>query len=174
MCFVKKWWKLNIFPYLIDFLPFLLQVLSLYVYAILLKEFRHSMILGKSNTKVSEKYCRALVYNSVKTGSQLVWGSESLETRCVRDASRRVGPRAFGWATLENEKDSTLMAIRVGVNMLQFCFVSNNLSHTVPFQIKGEVHIFLKDCVARLYCVVVFCMHMYSCIYIMWLYNIAI
>ena len=60
--FCKKWWKLNIFPYLIDFLPFLLQVLSLYVYAILLKEFRHSMVLGKSNTKVSEKYCRAPVY----------------------------------------------------------------------------------------------------------------
>ena len=59
--FCKKWWKLNIFPYLIDFLPFLLQVLSLYVYAILLKEFRHSMVLGKSNTKVSEKYCRAPV-----------------------------------------------------------------------------------------------------------------
>ena len=54
--------KLNIFPYLIDFLPFLSQVLSLYVYAILLKEFRHSMVLGKSNTKVSEKYCRAPVY----------------------------------------------------------------------------------------------------------------
>ena len=60
--FCKKWWKLNIFPYLIDFLPFLLQVLSLYVYAILLKEFRHSMVLGKSNTKVSEKYCRAPVH----------------------------------------------------------------------------------------------------------------
>ena len=59
--FCKKWWKLNIFPYLIDFLSFLLQVLSLYVYAILLKEFRHSMVLGKSNTKMSEKYCRALV-----------------------------------------------------------------------------------------------------------------
>ena len=59
--FCKKWWKLNIFPYLIDFLPFSLQVLSLYVYAILLKEFRHSMVLGKSNTKVSEKYCRAPV-----------------------------------------------------------------------------------------------------------------
>ena len=58
----KKWWKLNIFPYLMDFLPFLLQVLSLYVYAILLKEFRRSMVLGKSNTKVSEKYCRAPVY----------------------------------------------------------------------------------------------------------------
>ena len=59
--FCKKLWKLNIFPYLIDFLPFLLQVLSLYVYAILLKEFLHSMVLRKSNTKVSEKYCRAPV-----------------------------------------------------------------------------------------------------------------
>ena len=59
--FCKKWWKLNIFPYLIDFLPFLLQVLSLYVYAILLKEFRPSMVLGKSNTKMSEKYCQAPV-----------------------------------------------------------------------------------------------------------------
>ena len=63
--FCKIWWKLNIFPYLIDFLPFLLQVLSLYVYAILLKEFRHSMILGKSNTKVSEKYCQAPVSREI-------------------------------------------------------------------------------------------------------------
>ena len=53
--FCKKWWKLNIFPHLIDFLPFLLQVLSLYVYAILLKEFRYSMVLGKLNTKVYRK-----------------------------------------------------------------------------------------------------------------------
>ena len=59
--FCKKWWKLTIFPYLIDFLPFLLQVLSLYAHAILLKEFRHSMVLRKSNTKVFEKYCRAPV-----------------------------------------------------------------------------------------------------------------
>ncbi len=35
----------------------------------------------------------------------------------------------------ENEKDTTLIAIRVEVNMLQFCSVSNSLSHTV-FQIK--------------------------------------
>ena len=65
MCFVKECWKLNTFPYLIDFLPFLLQVLSLYVYAILLKEFRHSMVLGKSNTKASEKYCRAPVVSGL-------------------------------------------------------------------------------------------------------------
>ena len=38
----------------------------LYVYAILLKEFRHSMVLGKSNTKVPEKYCRAPVVNWIQ------------------------------------------------------------------------------------------------------------
>ena len=62
--FCKKWWKLNIFPYLIDFLPFLLHILSLYVYDILLNKFRHSMVLRKSNTKVTEKYCRAPVLGS--------------------------------------------------------------------------------------------------------------
>ena len=63
-----------------------------------------------------------LLYNSVKTGSQLVWRSEKLETKCGRESQHL--------ATLENEKDTTLMAIRVGVNMLQFCLVSNSLSHT--------------------------------------------
>ena len=58
--FCKKWWKLNIFPYLIDFLPFLLQVLSLYVYGILLKEFRHSMVLGKSNNKCPKNIVESL------------------------------------------------------------------------------------------------------------------
>ena len=40
---------------------FITFLFSLYVYAILLKEFRHSMVLGMSNTKVPEKYCRAPV-----------------------------------------------------------------------------------------------------------------
>ena len=39
------------------------------------------------------------------------------------------------------------------VNMLQFCSVSNSLSHE-PFQIKWEVY-FSKNCVARLHCLVV-------------------
>ena len=55
----------------------------------------------------------------------------SLETRVVEKASnqQRAGPRASGWATMKNGEE-TLMAIRVGVNMLQFCSVSNSLSHT--------------------------------------------
>ena len=43
--------------------------------------------------------------------------------------SRKLGPRDSGWATLENGKE-TLMDIRVGVNILLFCSVSNSLSHT--------------------------------------------
>ena len=70
--FCKKWWKLNIFPYLIDFLPFLIQVLSLYVYAILLKKFRHSMVLGESNTKDSEKYGRAPVKHTNVNPTQML------------------------------------------------------------------------------------------------------
>ena len=67
--------KLNIFPYLIDFLPFLLQVLSLYVYAILLEEFRHSMVLGKSNTKVPKNivgplYIYIYIYTFIKKKQQ--------------------------------------------------------------------------------------------------------
>ena len=59
------------------------------------------------------------------------------------------------------------MAIRVGVNTLQFCSVSNSLSHTT-LSIKWEVY-FSKNCVARLYCVVVMILHAYVdvlCLYI--------
>ena len=62
------------------------------------------------------------------------------------------------------------MAIRVGVNILQFCSVSNSLSHTQTFQIKWEVY-FFKEVFARLYSLrqYVFCMHM--CIYAYLLYE---
>ena len=60
---------------------------------------------------------------------------ESLETRPVwrQDAvekastQRKAGPPVEQHQ--ENEKE-TLMTIRVGINMLQFCSVSNSLSHT--------------------------------------------
>ena len=67
-----------------------------------------------------------LLYNSLKTGSQLV-----LETRPVEKAStqqsRPSGPRLN--SPRERERN-TVMANRVRVNMLQFCLVSNSLSHT--------------------------------------------
>ena len=71
-----------------------------------------------------------LLYNSVKRGSQSVWRSDEWETGCGRESQHSAESWTSGWATLENEKDTTLMAIRVVVNMLQFCSVSNSLSHT--------------------------------------------
>ena len=63
------------------------------------------------------------------------WRSDELETRWGRGSqhTERLSPRPPG-AALENEKDTTLMAIRVGVNMLQFCSVSNSLSHANSFK----------------------------------------
>ena len=68
---------------------------------------------------------------AVAVGDQM-----SLETRPVRDkmrlkkpAPREAGPQAFVWPALENGKEM-LTAIRMGVNMLQFCSVPNSLSHT--------------------------------------------
>ena len=100
-----------------------------------------------------------LLYNSVKTGSQLVWRPDQLERRCCRENQHpeRPGPRPqvqqprrtgkkrwwpWEWGSI------CCSSVR-----------SPTPSHTQPFQIKWEVY-FSKDCVARLYCVVVFCMHM--------------
>ena len=76
-----------------------------------------------------------LLYNSVKTGSQLVWRPDKLVTRCGRGS-----PHPAEWApgppveqNQENGKE-TLIVIRVGVNMLQFCSVSNSLSCINPFK----------------------------------------
>ena len=68
------------------------------------------------------------------------WGSDKLEIRCGRENQHpeRLGPQAHSWASQENGKE-TLMAIRVGVNMLQFCSVSNSLSLT-SLSIKWEVY----------------------------------
>ena len=99
------------------------------------------------------------------------WRQEvsSLEMRWRQDAvekarTQQSGPP--GWAALENEKDTTLMAIRVGVNILQFCSVSNSLSHA-NLTIKWKVYLF-KDCVARLHClvviIIVFCMNLHMTI----------
>ena len=62
---------------------------------------------------------------------QGVWGSDELEIRCGTENQHleRLGPQAPGWAAQEYG-NKTLMANRVGVNMLQFCSVSNSLSHT--------------------------------------------
>ena len=92
--------------------------------------------------------------NSVKTGSQLVWRPNQLVTRCDRESQHpaELGPRASGWAAQENGKET---------------LVSPTPSHTQPFQIKWEVHIFLKDCVVRYHCVVVMISHAYVFVWLL-------
>ena len=71
------------------------------------------------------------------------------------------------WLSSPGEReDTTLMAIRVGVNILHFCSVSNSLSHTQPFQIKWGVY-FLKEVFARLY----YFVNINMCIYAYLLYE---
>ena len=97
----------------------------------------------------------------------LVWRPDPLVTRYGRENQHpeKLGPRVSGWPILENEKDTTLMAIRAGVNMLQFCSVSNSLSHTtLSNKVRGIF--FLKDCVSRHYCVVMI-LHAYVDVYVL-------
>ena len=138
-----------------------------------------------------------LLYNSVMTG--VSWGSDKLETRCGREShhpaegalgtldgvwrpdrlvircnreSWQSGPPGLQLSIRRTRKTQTLMAIRVGVNILQFCSVSNSLSHTQHFQIKWEVY-FFKEVFARLY----YCVNMYSaciCVCIMCVYYVLL
>ena len=100
-------------------------------------------------------------------GDRRVWRPDQLETRCGRENQHpeRLVPRASGWATLESGKE-TLMAIRVGVNMLQFCSVSNSLSHaTLSNKVRG---IFFSElCRSSSLCR---CVYVFICI--IWVYNI--
>ena len=109
-----------------------------------------------------------LLYNSVhrkfnEFGDQKSWRNDDVEKIAP---SSELGPQASGWATLENEKDTTLMAIRVGVNMLQFCLVSNSLSHTtLSNKVRG---IFFLRTVSLVFIVssLWFCIHLQcACMY---------
>ena len=112
-----------------------------------------------------------LLYNLVKTGSQLVWRSDPLVTICDRESQHPVewAPGPPVEQHQENGKE-TLMAIRVEINMLQSLF-GLQLPLTQPFQIKWEVY-FFKEVFACLY----YCVNMYSaciCVY-MHIYYVAI
>ena len=49
------------------------------------------------------------------------WVEDKLLIRCSKE-SHHPAEWASGWAALENEKDTTLTAIRLGVKILQFLF----------------------------------------------------
>ena len=87
------------------------------------------------------------------------WRSDELQIRCGREnqyqAEWAPGHRLSRPGEWER---NTVMAIGVGVNMLQFYSVSNSFSHTsISNKVRG---IFFKNFVARLYCVVVMNLHM--------------
>ena len=99
------------------------------------------------------------------------WRSDELETRCSRRSQHpeRLAPRPPR-ASLENEKDTTLTAIRVGVNMLQFCSVSNSLSHTnLSNKVRG-IFFLKKSSLVFIHCVSMYSacicvyMHIYYCV----------
>ena len=111
-----------------------------------------------------------LLYNSVRTGSQWVGDQVSWWQDVVEKASRKLSPRASGWAALENEKGTTLMAIIVGVNMFQFCSVSNSLSHA-NLTIKWEVYFFKRSLRSSLFIASICILHVYVDSCSIWPYN---
>ena len=104
------------------------------------------------------------------TGNSISWASDELERRCwiEEHVPERLGSQAPGWAAQENRKETRLWPIEWGSVYCSSVW-SPSPSHTQLFQIKWELY-FSKNCVARLYCVVV--MNLHACICIMWLYNI--
>ena len=113
-----------------------------------------------------------LLYNSVKTGSQLVW---SLETRWWRDAVEKANIQQRGLPGLrlsspgEQERHNA-DGHKSGGQYVAVFVLSPPPSHTQTFQIKWEVYFFKRSLrpslLLRQY---VFCM--YICIYAYLLYG---
>ena len=74
-----------------------------------------------------------------------------LETSCGRENQH---PERLSRLSSPGEQERNADGHKSEVNMLQFCSVSNSLSHTtLSNKVRGIF--FLKDCVAHYYCVVV-------------------
>ena len=90
-----------------------------------------------------------------KVGVELLYNSvhrkfNELEKRCGRE-NQHPAEWAPSWATQENGKETLLWPIERGVNILQFCSVSNPLSHTT-LSIKWEVDFSKELCCSSLLC----------------------
>ena len=98
------------------------------------------------------------LHNPGETG-----GSDQLERRCWNEnhVPAEVGPPGPRLSSLGEREINTVMAKRVGVNMLQFCSVSNSPFVTLSnFRIKWEVY-FSKELCPLVFIVssLWFCMH---------------
>ena len=128
------------------------------------RKFNHLKIrCGRENQHPAEGALRPLI--------------DQLEIRPVGEKMLEWGtcPRKAGppgpWLSSPGERErNAVMAIRVGVNMLQFCLVSNSISHSKTFsnpfesfQIKWVVYFSKRLCPLVFIASLSFCMHM--CMY---------
>ena len=99
-------------------------------------------------------------------GDQTSWGSDELEIRCGRENQHpeRLGPHPPQLSSPGERERNAIMTNRVG-SICCSSVRSPTPSHTQPFQIKWEVY-FSKNCVARLYCVVVMILHAYAYVFV--------
>ena len=94
-------------------------------------------------------------------GDQTSWREDAGMRTCPREA-RPPGPRLSNPG--ERERNAVI-ANRVGISMLQFCSVSNSLSHTT-LSIKWEVYFSKRLCRSSLLCVVMI-LHAYVDVYVL-------
>ena len=119
--------------------------------------------LNECNCDAHKKVDVELLYNSVETGSQLVWrpvswSSDELETRCGRENSTQRRGSLGLWLSSPRERERhTAMSGGAGeVNMLQSLFsLQPPLTHSPFNKVRG---IFFKEVFPRLY----YCVNMYS------------
>ena len=111
----------------------------------------------------------ALGDSRLRVGDQMSWWQDVIEK-----ASRKLSPQASGWASGERERHNADGHKSGGVNILQFCSVSNTLSHTQPFQIKWEVYFFKEVFTRHLFIASICILHVYVYSCSIWLYNICI
>ena len=108
----------------------------------------------------------------ISWGDQTSWREDAGMRTCLREA----GPPGLWLSSPGEWERNAVIANRVGINMLQFCSVSNSLSHTT-LSIKWEVY-FSKnlcrpsllyhhyDSACRCRCRCITCLYSWS-----WLYN---
>ena len=118
-----------------------------------------------TNVKLARSRWASNYYITPATGS-----SDQLERRCWNEnhVPAEAGPPGHRLSSPGERERNAAMARRVGVNMLQFCSVSNSplTDNTFrnpfePFQIKWEVY-FSKELCSSLLCGICFCMHLHT------------
>ena len=99
-----------------------------------------------------------LLYNPGEDRKTVSWRSDELEAVAVGEkmlergtCPRKAGPSGPRLSIPGERERNTVMAIRVEVNMLQFCSFSNSLSNTT-LSIKSEVYFSKELCRSSLLC----------------------